>query len=540
MKQVHRTVSLVFAGLLLATGFGCKPSAGGPGAPTPPPSSASPPSAEAAAKFVSVRTNSFNEVTSQLDPGGNFYLYLSTAQWLKGLSGSVSRLQSSVDALPQFKAEERANVAKAFDLVTRLIQDSGIEEATGIGISSIETEPGFYRNKFLLHHYPGQGEGFFWSLMGGKPHPFEGLNLLPANTALASFSDVDLPLLWSVISKEAAQSGFPTVQTAVQGFPAQFQKQTQVKWDQFLGSLGGEMGFILTLNESNRLTLPVPGASFEIPEPGIVIVLKVKDDTIFNRIDQELKSNPMVVSTDKAGLKMRTMPVPLPLPFDFRPTAASTGGYLLISSSEKWIEAVVAVQHGDQPGLKSTDEFKHLSQNLPDQGNHFTFFSERFGRAVSQIQTQAMKAAGAKNGSPDQSQWLQNLLSQKVACSYAVGANTENGYLITGNGTQSGASLALVPAAAVSGMLAAIAVPNFVKARARSQENACINNLRQLAAAKNEWALEKNKPTGAVPTKEDLLPYLKKWPVCPGGGTYTIGPAGKFPPTCSLPGHVLP
>jgi hypothetical protein len=88
-------------------------------------------------------------------------------------------------------------------------------------------------------------------------------------------------------------------------------------------------------------------------------------------------------------------------------------------------------------------------------------------------------------------------------------------------------------------MLAAIAIPNFVKARAVSQQNACVNNLRQLDAAKNEWALEKGKTNGAVPTKEDLLPYLRSWPVCPAGGTYTINAVG-VPPTCSIPGHVLP
>ena len=84
----------------------------------------------------------------------------------------------------------------------------------------------------------------------------------------------------------------------------------------------------------------------------------------------------------------------------------------------------------------------------------------------------------------------------------------------------------------------AIAIPNFVKARAASQQNACINNLRQLDAAKEQWALEQGKKSGDVPTKEDLLPYLRKWPVCPQGGIYTIGPVGE-PPTCSIPGHKL-
>ena len=49
---------------------------------------------------------------------------------------------------------------------------------------------------------------------------------------------------------------------------------------------------------------------------------------------------------------------------------------------------------------------------------------------------------------------------------------------------------------AIIGLLAAIAIPNFVKARATSQQNACINNLRQIDGAANELALENGKKTG--------------------------------------------
>lgn len=89
-------------------------------------------------------------------------------------------------------------------------------------------------------------------------------------------------------------------------------------------------------------------------------------------------------------------------------------------------------------------------------------------------------------------------------------------------------------------LMMAIAIPNFVKARETSQRNACINNLRQIEAAKNEWALENGKPGDAVPTENDLTPYLynHQWPQCPAGGTYTIG-AVTNPPTCSVPGHVM-
>ena len=51
---------------------------------------------------------------------------------------------------------------------------------------------------------------------------------------------------------------------------------------------------------------------------------------------------------------------------------------------------------------------------------------------------------------------------------------------------------------AIIGLLAAIAIPNFIKARATSQQNACINNLRQIDGAINEWALETGQSNGAT------------------------------------------
>jgi len=103
---------------------------------------------------------------------------------------------------------------------------------------------------------------------------------------------------------------------------------------------------------------------------------------------------------------------------------------------------------------------------------------------------------------------------------------------------------------AIIGLLAAIAIPNFVKARATSQANACINNLRQIDAAANEFALEQHRTTGnAISFPNDLTPYIKlnsvsSIPPCPAGGTYTCGTVGNAP-LCNLantvsPGHFLP
>ena len=103
---------------------------------------------------------------------------------------------------------------------------------------------------------------------------------------------------------------------------------------------------------------------------------------------------------------------------------------------------------------------------------------------------------------------------------------------------------------AIIGLLAAIAIPNFVRARATSQANACINNLRQIDAAANEFALEQSKVTGAtISYPTDLTPYIKlnsasSIPPCPAGGTYAEAAVGSTP-ACNLgtsvtPAHVLP
>ncbi len=97
---------------------------------------------------------------------------------------------------------------------------------------------------------------------------------------------------------------------------------------------------------------------------------------------------------------------------------------------------------------------------------------------------------------------------------------------------------------AIIGLLAAIAIPNFVKARAASQKNACIANLKQIDGAKATWALEQKQGNTGVPTDTDLYgsdKYIRTAPTCPGGGTYTLNNV-MTKPTCTgaATDHVLP
>jgi hypothetical protein len=374
---IGSALALTLTLLTLLTVTGCKQETAPPGESKKP----------APAAAVSAEKTSFAQVTSQLDPGGNLYVYLSAEQWLAGVSGKVAAGRGLLDAIPDLKPEDRENLSRAFTIVTNLIQQSGIEEVSGFGMSSIARETNFYHSKILMHHYPGKGSGFLWSMFGQKPHALAGLSLLPTTTAMATFTDLDAPMLWTVILEQIAQAGFPQVEEMVNKLPESFEQATGLKWEQVLASLGGEFGFAVTLDDTKTIPIPVPGATdpLLIPEPGLLLVAKVKDDTLFNRIDRALSQNAgqQIVKTDKPGLKMRTWPLPLPLPIQLRPSVAAAEGYLFIATTDALIQEVLAVKAGQHSGLKSTQEFQRLAKDVPTLGNGFSFTSQPSPTATS-------------------------------------------------------------------------------------------------------------------------------------------------------------
>jgi len=79
--------------------------------------------------------------------------------------------------------------------------------------------------------------------------------------------------------------------------------------------------------------------------------------------------------------------------------------------------------------------------------------------------------------------------------------------------------------------------------KATHERNACVNNLRLIDAAKQQWALEYSKTASATPEWTDIQPYLGRGatgqlPECPSGGSYTIGAVSEIP-KCTVDGHVL-
>ena len=95
---------------------------------------------------------------------------------------------------------------------------------------------------------------------------------------------------------------------------------------------------------------------------------------------------------------------------------------------------------------------------------------------------------------------------------------------------------------AIIGLLAAIAIPNFVKARETAQKNACIANLKQIEGAVQVWAIDTGADATDTPSATAVVSdYIKKWPYCVNStDTYAV-PAVSARPVCpqTRTGHVL-
>jgi len=101
---------------------------------------------------------------------------------------------------------------------------------------------------------------------------------------------------------------------------------------------------------------------------------------------------------------------------------------------------------------------------------------------------------------------------------------------------------------ALIGLLATIATPTWVRARTRAQMNSCINNLRQIDGAKQQWALETKQGPGATPQFDDIKGYLKNEVLCPASGSdqtfngsYQLNSVALKPTCLKVPAtHLLP
>ena len=466
--------------------------------PTPPP---------APTKIVSAEPTSFDAIAKHLDAGGGLYFYLSTETFLKNASAKLAEIAPTALAAAKVDDATRAQLAAAWKSLAQFTGNSGLNEISGFGSSSIALEPGYYQSKGMLHHYVGKGNGLLWKLSSATPNALDFAAYLPEKTALATSGNTKLEPIWTALNQEAASN--PDLRQELNTLAQQFQQTTGLDLPALLASLGPNYSMALTLDESRPTVVPGgPNGPLTIPEPGLAIFIQVQDDVLINRIDQALAAIPLVTKTDEPELKFRSVALPMPMPF-LRPTVAWKKGLLILGSSDQLIREMFDVKAGKKPGLAATPTFKKYMTGLPTNGSSFAYMSPAVQKALHEVQLSSFKQDSRTDPAIQKLiETITNLSQPGTVCS--VTEETPEGWISTTHGNDDPATqIAAVGATVPAALLAGVAVPNFIRARERSQATQIKGDLRMIDAALNQWAAEQKKAPGTQPTTDDIKPYLK-------------------------------
>jgi len=348
--------------------------------------------------------------------------------------------------------------------------------------------------------------------------------------------------LWKLIRSGVAEFASPEGNASFERQLSNLSTNMGVHLDKILESIGNEGFFSIQLSRTNVIEIPsAGGSSIKMPSPSLLIVMAVKDDTLIKAMEQPLARAGMpIVRTECESTTVSSINLPMPMPIPFQPSFAICSNFFLLGSSPDVVSDAIKAFKANN-GLVATPEYKKAFLGMPTVNNGIEYLSPRFMKTIADLQTKIMESsAGSEN--KDVLAAMQKIFGAKGETQSAfVTQNLPDGVLTTGITSSGGKELAGTVLAAPVGLMAAIAIPSFMKAKTTSQRMACINNLRIIESAKEQWALAENKKDADQVDVQGISHYIKgdKIPVCPQGGTYKINALGVNA-ECTIPGHLLP
>jgi len=455
------------------------------------------------AKAKAVSPTGFDAVTKQLDAGGEVFLYLSTEGFLKACSDAFRQCGEGAP-------DQRARIKEFAKAAKPLLQNSGIREISGFGLSSIEIRPGVYRSKAVIHHRPS--EGFLWKMSGGGKKALEFASCLPSTTALASSFNLTLEPLWGELEREAATSGpFRAVlDTLMQKVLA----SAGLELPKLLAGVGPGISYFITLDPEKPFPVPLPGgAPFSIPRPALLAQVEIRDEAVIACLESNLARDSKLTQADYGDYKVRKIPAP-PLPF-LAPVIAWKPGVVILSSSEALLHEMLEIKEGKKQGLAATEDFKDVSAGLPSPASMFTYVSPLFTKTAAEFQLRAMDVQSP--GNRENRQLIAAMLAEIKMPAASVGQETPEGWVFVRQG-----GMGLREASGLwAKMFLAGMMRGGIEGATRSQlhREAVMtrDQLRLIQAASEQWAIEKEQSRGAQPTTDDLKAYIK-----PGTPLYRI------------------
>lgn len=380
--------------------------------------------------------NTYWQVTSRLDPGGEAFAYFHVEEVGKAAQAVLDGLLRNVALLPE---GSRDQAMKGLGMIDLMFKSYGLDEISGVGFSSFAVKPGLHRVRAVIHHRPGRNKGLLWNILGPAPRSLDEAEMLPAGAALATVSDYDFFKLieWTsqIAPRIAAQGGAsiqaPTPEQSMAMVKAGLQ-MAGIDYDRLRKSYGGRLGMVLALDPEKRVVLPAKERPLSIPEPEFALMMKVNDTYLFDTLRAKLPPQAQAKFSDAGGVKKIAFPrLPMPLPLE--PVVVQRGEWLLAASRPALAERILDRR---APRLAASAAFREISAKAPRRGNGFGYIDPLLPRLAAQALRENM--AGFQPPAA-----LEKILAvlEKGRGLYWVVENTDEGLIYTMNHTMDISSL---------------------------------------------------------------------------------------------------
>ncbi|HUU05910.1 MAG TPA: hypothetical protein VMZ49_08560 [Patescibacteria group bacterium] len=333
--------------------------------------------------------NTFFQVTSKLDQGGEVFAYFHAEKVSMAFQAVMDGLKKNVGALPEAR---QLQAKQGLDMLDLMFKGYGLEEISGLGFSSFAVKPGLHRVRVVIHHRLGKNKGLIWNVTGPAPRSLDEIELLPADTALAFVADYNFAKLIEWLGQLGQKIGVKDQQgQSMEQGVAMMKSGLQaigIDADRLLKSYGGRLGFLLTLDPEKRVTLPLGAKPLSIPEPAFALLLRVNDAYLFDTLKTKLTATGHNKATEEKGIKKIVFPR-LPAPFPLEPVIAQKGQWLLLASRNSLVENIF---NGQGPRLSGSADFREMAYKLPRSGNGFSYASPLLPRLIAQMLRENMAA----------------------------------------------------------------------------------------------------------------------------------------------------
>jgi hypothetical protein len=479
----------------------------------------------------------YNDINAHLETGGDLLVIANVQGIIEKAVETAKRLAALAPQTP----DAADSVAVKLDKLAVFLKNNGFYAVSGVGLSVVPRTDGQSSIRTFVARDAQAARLPLWlALVGEAPSAMKCHAYLPKDTVLARSGTGDLRALWKLVQAGIADVGGADAAAGLEAGLARFSEQAGVSADALVQSISPEGALSIQLSSTATASIPMDTGTVSIPAPSLLLIIAVSDSTIIDTIKRVFASKlQMTLPEVRVGdATVYTIPVPMPAPFPVQITLATHGNYLLIgTTSDVVTDALNAATKGD--GLMSVPEFA-TAFPAAKPNNGIQFASRRLGQTLKSLRDQIQPAMPSGSEEAAAFGMLKDWMDENMETAAAFTIyNLRTGVQVSGTSQSSGHQVVGAMMAAPAGMLAGIAIPSFVKARSTARSNACINNLRQIDAAKEQWAMATNKSDGDAIVESEVNDYIKgNGLLCPAGGTYTYGPIGT-PPTCSLPEHCL-